>query len=161
MLSCFPSSAPLLLLPLRPAPSLLPSFRVATLALATRSFSTFLLTRRPPTATRPTRANLSTSSSHRSRGKMATVQPQWNAPPVPVEGATIPSLKLWNSLTRSKVDFVPLELGKVSWYSCMDTRKVLCCQHFADQTQAVPLYMTSPIWATRATMSVWISSEES
>ncbi|KAH0288677.1 hypothetical protein M436DRAFT_43126 [Aureobasidium namibiae CBS 147.97] len=52
---------------------------------------------------------------------MATVQPQWNPPPVPVEGATIPSLKLWNSLTRSKVDFVPLQLGKVSWYSCGPT----------------------------------------
>jgi hypothetical protein len=128
MLSCFPSSAPLLLLPIRLAPSLLRPLRPATLALATRSSSTFQLTRRPPTATRPTRAKLSTSSLHRSRGKMATVQPQWTPPPVPVEGATIPSLKLWNSLTRSKVDFVPLELGKVSWYSCMNARQVECCQ---------------------------------
>ncbi|KAH0129371.1 hypothetical protein KCU67_g17039, partial [Aureobasidium melanogenum] len=52
---------------------------------------------------------------------MATVQPPWNPPPVPAGGATLPKLKLWNSLTRSKVDFVPLESAKVSWYSCGPT----------------------------------------
>ncbi|TIA53232.1 hypothetical protein D6C77_08203 [Aureobasidium pullulans] len=53
---------------------------------------------------------------------MAAVQPPWSPPPIPNGGAAkLPKLKLWNSLTRSKVDFVPLKEGKVSWYSCGPT----------------------------------------
>lgn len=161
MLSCFPSSAPLLRIPLRPAVSFSRPLRSATSVLATQSFSVFQPTRRPPSARTPTRVFLSTSSPHRSRGKMATVQPPWNPPPVPAGEATIPKLKLWNSLTRSKVDFVPLKSGKVSWYSCMNCDKADAVSILLTRRQAVQLYMTSLTWATRATMSAWISSEES
>lgn len=48
--------------------------------------------------------------------KMA--QPKWVKPP----GQTHqPSLRVYNSLTRSEVDFVPQEKGRVTWYSCGPT----------------------------------------
>ncbi|CAB4253832.1 similar to Saccharomyces cerevisiae YNL247W Cysteinyl-tRNA synthetase [Maudiozyma barnettii] len=47
------------------------------------------------------------------------VQPKWN---VPEPQQTKPVLKLYNSLTRTKVPFVPLSGTKtVSWYSCGPT----------------------------------------
>ncbi|ODQ54152.1 cysteinyl-tRNA synthetase [Saitoella complicata NRRL Y-17804] len=46
-----------------------------------------------------------------------TRQPPWHAP----AATEVPTLKVWNSLTRSKVDFVPREGRKVTWYSCGPT----------------------------------------
>jgi cysteinyl-tRNA synthetase len=50
-------------------------------------------------------------------------QPPWHAPPTPPSNVTLPPLKIYNSLTRSKEPFVPLDpSGKeVSWYSCGPT----------------------------------------
>ncbi|OCK83114.1 hypothetical protein K432DRAFT_291807 [Lepidopterella palustris CBS 459.81] len=49
----------------------------------------------------------------------ARTQPPWKAP----ESAIPPKLKIYNSLTRTKNDFVPLdsEGRKVTWYSCGPT----------------------------------------
>lgn len=56
---------------------------------------------------------------------MATAQPEWRAPPPPSEGAAkkLPKLRVYNSLTRSKNEFVPLdgEGKKVGWYACGPT----------------------------------------
>ncbi|KAF2734332.1 hypothetical protein EJ04DRAFT_493667 [Polyplosphaeria fusca] len=47
----------------------------------------------------------------------ARTQPPWRQPP-----SSEPSkLKVFNSLTRSKDDFVPLKSDKVTWYSCGPT----------------------------------------
>ena len=56
---------------------------------------------------------------------MATArqQPPWKAPQVP-EGVTdLPPLKVYNSLTRSKVPFVPIKAKEreISWYVCGPT----------------------------------------
>lgn len=57
---------------------------------------------------------------------MATVtkqQPPWQ-PPAPGDSNTkLPPLKIWNSLTRSKTAFVPIDWQnkKVSWYACGPT----------------------------------------
>jgi cysteinyl-tRNA synthetase len=50
-------------------------------------------------------------------------QPPWNAPPTPPSDVKLPSLKIYNSLTRAKEAFIPLDpSGKeVSWYSCGPT----------------------------------------
>lgn len=55
---------------------------------------------------------------------MAT-QPAWSPPPAPspeVE-ANLPKLQIYNSLTRSKTPFIPLDKKgkKVSWYACGPT----------------------------------------
>lgn len=47
-----------------------------------------------------------------------TTTSAWKAPTTKV---TRPVLKLYNSLTRTKTEFVPLEDGKVTWYSCGPT----------------------------------------
>ncbi|KAK3658793.1 cysteinyl-tRNA synthetase [Elasticomyces elasticus] len=56
---------------------------------------------------------------------MATAQPQWQPPPTPNESvrARLPQLSVYNSLTRSKTPFVPLdgEGRKVGWYACGPT----------------------------------------
>ena len=45
-------------------------------------------------------------------------QPKWSQP----TGTTHqPGLKIYNSLTRSEVDFIPLEQGSVTWYACGPT----------------------------------------
>lgn len=54
----------------------------------------------------------------------ARQQPPWRQPPVdPETSARLPPLKVWNSLTRSKTPFVPIdpEGKKVSWYACGPT----------------------------------------
>ncbi|KAF2402855.1 cysteinyl-tRNA synthetase [Trichodelitschia bisporula] len=50
-------------------------------------------------------------------------QPLWHPPPPPVEGVQLPQLKIFNSLTRMKNDFVPLDPQgkKVTWYACGPT----------------------------------------
>ncbi|CAK4031000.1 related to cysteinyl-tRNA synthetase [Lecanosticta acicola] len=56
---------------------------------------------------------------------MATAQPEWRAPPEPSEQvrARLPRLSVYNSLTRSKTPFVPIdpEGKKVGWYACGPT----------------------------------------
>ncbi|OJJ48451.1 hypothetical protein ASPZODRAFT_61591 [Penicilliopsis zonata CBS 506.65] len=57
---------------------------------------------------------------------MATArqQPPWRAPAVSAEtSAQLPPLKIFNSLTRSKTPFVPLDPAgkKVTWYACGPT----------------------------------------
>lgn len=60
------------------------------------------------------------------RRTMASVikqQPPWQSPPPPGPNAELPPLKVWNSLTRSKTPFVPIDWQnrKVSWYACGPT----------------------------------------
>lgn len=42
-------------------------------------------------------------------------------PPVTKDANSRPVLKLYNTLTHSKVEFVPEEAGKIKWYSCGPT----------------------------------------
>ncbi len=45
-------------------------------------------------------------------------QPAWSPP----SGSThLPQLKVYNSLTRSKVPFVPVKQGQITWYACGPT----------------------------------------
>ena len=51
-------------------------------------------------------------------------QPPWRQPPIhPEASARLPPLKIWNSLTKSKTPFVPLdpEGKRVTWYACGPT----------------------------------------
>ncbi|RMZ91240.1 hypothetical protein DV736_g1548, partial [Chaetothyriales sp. CBS 134916] len=45
-------------------------------------------------------------------------QPRWSPPSTATHQ---PGLKVYNSLTRSEVDFIPLEKGRITWYSCGPT----------------------------------------
>ncbi|KAJ5495202.1 cysteine--tRNA ligase [Penicillium diatomitis] len=49
-------------------------------------------------------------------------QPPWRQPPSPT-GVELPPLQVWNSLTKTKTPFVPLDPSgkKVSWYACGPT----------------------------------------
>ncbi|AAS54011.2 AFR640Wp [Eremothecium gossypii ATCC 10895] len=52
-------------------------------------------------------------------GSVKVVQPPWQKP---VRAAEQPVLKLYNSLTRTKDEFIPLSQGRnVTWYSCGPT----------------------------------------
>ncbi len=44
-------------------------------------------------------------------------QPRWHPP----EDSETPKLRLYNSLTRKKEEFVPQEGNKVTWYNCGPT----------------------------------------
>ncbi|KAG0348813.1 hypothetical protein BG004_004072 [Podila humilis] len=44
-------------------------------------------------------------------------QPPWRVP----EGTPVPKLKLYNSMTRTKTDFIPMEGSQVTWYACGPT----------------------------------------
>jgi cysteinyl-tRNA synthetase len=48
-------------------------------------------------------------------------QPPWRQPSSP--DAQLPALKVWNSLTKSKTPFVPIDPAgkKVLWYACGPT----------------------------------------
>lgn len=50
-------------------------------------------------------------------------QPPWHQPSAPSANAHIPPLKIWNSLTRSKTPFIPIDENgkKVKWYACGPT----------------------------------------
>ena len=50
-------------------------------------------------------------------------QPPWQAPASPGAEAQLPPLRIWNSLTRSKTAFTPIDWKnrKVSWYACGPT----------------------------------------
>ncbi|ODV77966.1 cysteinyl-tRNA synthetase [Suhomyces tanzawaensis NRRL Y-17324] len=50
--------------------------------------------------------------------KKSVQQPQWHAPQPP---ASKTPLKLYNSLTRTKTEFVPIVPGHISWYCCGPT----------------------------------------
>ncbi|KAI4166118.1 MAG: hypothetical protein LQ342_000004 [Letrouitia transgressa] len=57
---------------------------------------------------------------------MATLsrqQPPWQLPPQHTSDAPLPPLKIWNSLTRSKTPFIPLDQSnrRVTWYACGPT----------------------------------------
>ncbi|KAL4860957.1 hypothetical protein BDV12DRAFT_84642 [Aspergillus spectabilis] len=56
---------------------------------------------------------------------MATAreQPPWRQPTVHPEAQSLPSLKVYNSLTKSKTPFVPIDPQgkKVAWYACGPT----------------------------------------
>jgi len=61
-----------------------------------------------------------------SRRTMATTsrqQPPWEPPPQPDADARLPPLKIWNSLTRSKTLFIPIDWKNriVTWYACGPT----------------------------------------
>lgn len=45
-------------------------------------------------------------------------QPEWHAP---VSDNSLPTLKIYNSLTRTKVDFIPKKGKQISWYNCGPT----------------------------------------
>ncbi|KAF2664157.1 hypothetical protein BT63DRAFT_102389 [Microthyrium microscopicum] len=55
--------------------------------------------------------------------KTARQQPPWAPPKAPAAGIQIPALKVYNSLTRRKDDFVPLDPqgDVVTWYTCGPT----------------------------------------
>lgn len=56
---------------------------------------------------------------------MATAreQPAWRQPAAHPEAQSLPSLKVYNSLTKSKTPFVPIDPQgkKVAWYACGPT----------------------------------------
>ncbi|ONH66875.1 Cysteine--tRNA ligase [Cyberlindnera fabianii] len=54
-----------------------------------------------------------------SKTKSAVVQPEWRTPVS--QEVEKPVLKLYNSLTRTKTEFVPSRDRKVSWYCCGPT----------------------------------------
>jgi cysteinyl-tRNA synthetase len=80
-----------------------------------------ILSKRIPTF----RSRLSSAftSPNKSMATAARKQPPWQAPPQPDSGTTLPPLHLWNSLTRSKTPFVPLDWKnkRVGWYACGPT----------------------------------------
>ncbi|KAI9315543.1 tRNA synthetases class I (C) catalytic domain-containing protein [Dichotomocladium elegans] len=53
------------------------------------------------------------------------VQPKWIEPSAiatrPTGSAAPPVLKLYNSLTKSKTEFIPIRPGHISWYNCGPT----------------------------------------
>lgn len=57
-----------------------------------------------------------------ARSMSSRQQPPWRQPPSH-PGAELPPLKVWNSLTKSKTPFVPIDPAgkKVSWYACGPT----------------------------------------
>ncbi|KAL8932181.1 MAG: hypothetical protein Q9216_006935 [Gyalolechia sp. 2 TL-2023] len=50
-------------------------------------------------------------------------QPPWQAPTEPSHDIQLPPLKIWNSLTRSKTPFIPIDSKnrRVTWYVCGPT----------------------------------------
>ncbi|KAL9098951.1 MAG: hypothetical protein Q9163_005480 [Psora crenata] len=53
----------------------------------------------------------------------AREQPPWQRPPPHPSHTELPPLKIWNSLTRSKTPFIPVDPNgrKVTWYACGPT----------------------------------------
>ena len=121
-----PSSAPSLL-PIRIRSSSLPRANLYHL-LVRRCDSATARSSFQSLATAPSRsrslATLAKASSYPARPKMAAAMPEWTPPPAPTGPAkdTLPPLKIYNSLVRQKVPFVPISGGnKVTWYSCGPT----------------------------------------
>lgn len=63
------------------------------------------------------------SSTSKAMAAQARQQPHWQSPPEPSNGVQLPPLKIWNSLTRSKTPFIPLDpkSKRVTWYVCGPT----------------------------------------
>lgn len=63
------------------------------------------------------------SFSQREMAASTRQQPPWEVPQDPGPEVKLPPLKVWNSLTRSKTPFVPIdwENRRVTWYSCGPT----------------------------------------
>lgn len=59
------------------------------------------------------------------------VQPTWQAPK---SSGNAPKLRLFNSLTRQKEEFIPLKGNNVNWYSCGPT--VYDASHMGHARQA-------------------------
>ncbi|KAJ5947503.1 hypothetical protein N7466_000518 [Penicillium verhagenii] len=66
---------------------------------------------------------LSVSITVTSRSMSSRQQPPWRQPASHPEAQQLPALKVWNSLTKSKTPFVPIDPAgkKVSWYACGPT----------------------------------------
>ncbi|KKA17210.1 hypothetical protein T310_9096, partial [Rasamsonia emersonii CBS 393.64] len=76
---------------------------------------TYRIRRRPPSISAFTVSRRMASSRQ---------QPPWQQPTLhPEASARLPPLKVYNSLTRSKVPFIPIdpEGRKVTWYACGPT----------------------------------------
>ena len=78
----------------------------------TSNSSLFLLSTRYPMPYSSTRGAATTRQ-----------QPYWEPPPKPDTEADLPPLKIWNSLTRSKNAFVPIDwkAKSLTWYVCGPT----------------------------------------
>ena len=50
-------------------------------------------------------------------------QPRWHQPDGPSDDSSLPPLKIWNSLTRTKTPFLPIKQHSnlVTWYACGPT----------------------------------------
>jgi len=79
----------------------------------------------PPTSLTRYPAFAYTTGGRRPAQHMATVQPAWRAPPAPSAQVQerLPRLSIYNSLTRSKTPFVPVdsEGKRIGWYACGPT----------------------------------------
>jgi hypothetical protein len=99
------------------------SFRL----LSTKAFSTRHHPPVPPhiTHSKPDPAATSTARNNHTRRLAVMAQPPWQPPPEPTESvrARLPRLSVYNSLTRSKTLFVPVDKDgqKVGWYACGPT----------------------------------------
>lgn len=51
--------------------------------------------------------------------KPSNTQPEWHVPLA--QAQKVPVLKLYNSLTRTKNEFIPIKTGHISWYCCGPT----------------------------------------
>ncbi len=62
-------------------------------------------------------------SLQRTMATASRQQPPWEPPSTPNTDASLPPLKIWNSLTRSKTPFIPIDWKNrtVTWYACGPT----------------------------------------
>lgn len=65
----------------------------------------------------------SLAPSYPTMATAARQQPPWQPPPQPDTDSSLPPLQIWNSLTRSKTPFIPLDWKRrrVGWYACGPT----------------------------------------
>ncbi|MCO5566030.1 hypothetical protein L7F22_019705 [Adiantum nelumboides] len=79
----------------------------------------------PPTPTSATAFTIPASDDSNGHQQIYTdrqklKQPKWNVPSVK-SGYEEPSLQVFNSLTRTKVDFIPVHGKQITWYTCGPT----------------------------------------
>lgn len=63
-------------------------------------------------------SSINPSASASTSAAKKVVQPEWFAPKASTKPST---LQLYNSLTRSKTEFVPIKPGHITWYCCGPT----------------------------------------
>lgn len=81
----------------------------------------FTLPNSQTTFRRTPSASFLVSTKMASTSTSASVkQPKWNVPSVK-SGYEEPSLQVFNSLTRTKVDFIPVHGKQITWYTCGPT----------------------------------------